>query len=331
MQVVAIFGPTGVGKTAVAVELADLLRARGEDPVAISADALQVYRGLETLTGVASPEERARLEHRLVAFVGIGETFSAGRFMPLAHAEIDAALDGGRRPIVLGGTGLYLRAALTELSLAPEPPPELRARLQGEIDARGPAALHQELARRAPRAAATIDPADRTRIVRSLELLEMGEEPPRTEGSELWTADTRRPTRLFGLVRERGDLYARIDARVDAMVAAGAAEEVRRAHAAGASPTARKALGFEELLSGDVEGMKRRTRNYAKRQLTWMRKLPGVTTLDLTARDPAEAAAEIARDLEPGRAGRPPRSDAPGPATATRWRPPWPAPSRTTR
>ena len=296
-EVVAIFGPTGVGKTAVAVELADLLRARGEDPVAISADALQVYRGLETLTGVASPEERARLEHRLVAFVDPSEAFSAGEFMPLAHAEIDAALEAGRRPIVLGGTGLYLRAALTELSLAPQPPPELRERWQREIAARGSAALHAELRERAPEAAATIEPTDRTRIVRSLELLEMGEEPPRVEGSELWTADARRPTRLFGLVRAREELYARIDARVDAMVAAGAADEVRRAAEAGVSQTARKALGFEELLSGDVGQMKRRTRNYAKRQLTWMRKLPAVTVVDMTGRDPAHVAAGIAAEL----------------------------------
>ena len=293
-EVIAIFGPTGVGKTAVAVELAELLRARSEDPVAISADALQVYRGLETLTGVASPDERERLEHRLIAFVDPAATFSAGEFMPLAHAEIDAALDSGRRPIVLGGTGLYLRAALTDLTLAPPPPPELRERWERAIDERGPAALHAELTERSPRAAAAIEPTDRTRIVRSLELLDLGEEPPRTDGSELWTADTRRPTRLFGLTRTREDLYARIDARVDAMVAAGAADEVRRVADAGASDTASKALGFEELLAGDVEGMKRRTRNYAKRQLTWMRKLPDVTVLDLTERTPAYVAHEIA-------------------------------------
>ena len=296
-DVVAIFGPTGVGKTAVAVELADLLRTRGEDPVAISADALQVYRGLETLTGVARDEERARLEHRLVSFVDPSESFSAGEFMPLAHAEIESALEAGRRPIVLGGTGLYLRAALTELSLAPQPPPELRARWQREVESRGPAALHAELSRRAPQAAATIEPTDRTRIVRSLELLEMGAEPPRTENSELWTGETRVPTRLFGLTRERDDVYARIEARVDAMVAAGAADEVRRAADAGVSHTARKALGFEELLSGDVEEMKRRTRNYAKRQLTWMRKLPDVTVIDLTGREPRAVAGEIAGAL----------------------------------
>ena len=296
-EVVAIFGPTGVGKTAVAVELADLLRARGEDPVAISADALQVYRGLETLTGVAGREERTRLEHRLVSFLDPTETFSAGEFMPLAHAEIDAALEAGRRPIVLGGTGLYLRAALTELSLAPQPPGELRERWLRAIDERGPAALHAELHERAPRAAAVIEPTDRTRIVRSLELLDMGEEPPRTEDSELWTSDTRRPTRLFGLIRTREELYERIDRRVDAMVAAGAASEVEAAAAAGASHTARKALGFEELLAGDTEAMKRRTRNYAKRQLTWMRKLPSVTVIDASGRDPADVAREIAGSL----------------------------------
>lgn len=296
-EVVAIFGPTGVGKTAVAVELADLLRARGEDPVAISADALQVYRGLETLTGVASPEERERLEHRMIGFVDPTDTFSVGEYMPLAHVEIDAALESGRRPIVLGGTGLYLRAALTDLSLAPPPPPELRERWQRAVEERGPAALHAELAARSPEAAAAIEPTDRTRIVRSLELLDLGEEPPRSEGSELWTSEARRPTRLFGLTRERNDLYARIDARVDAMVAAGAAGEVRRAAEAGASPTARKALGFGELLAGDVEGMKRRTRNYAKRQLTWMRKLPEVAVLDLTSRSPTDAARAIAAEL----------------------------------
>ena len=105
----------------------------------------------------------------------------------------------------------------------------------------------------------------------------------------------RHPTLLLARGRAREQLYARIDARVDAMIAAGAQEEVRRAHAAGASATARKALGFEELLAGDVESMKRRTRNYARRQLTWMRKLAGVHLIDTTGRSPAEIAAEVLR------------------------------------
>src|SRR4029079_15718888 len=138
-----------------------------------------------------------------------------------------------------------------------------------------------------------IGPRDRSRIVRALELLELGElEPPRGP-NELWTADTRHPTRLVGLVMDREALDARIDARVDAMVAAGAVDEVRAAHAAGASPTARNALGFEELLAGDVEAMKRRTRNYAKRQLTCMRKLPRVELVDVTDREPDDVAREL--------------------------------------
>ena len=220
MDVVAIFGPTGVGKTGVAIALADLLRERGEDPVAISCDALQVYEGLGVLTGVASEEERRRLEHRLIGFVPVTEPFSVGDYMRLAHREIDEALEAGRRPIVVGGTGLYLRAAIAELSLVRVPP--------GDGD------------------------------------------------SELWAEDTRHPTTIFGLEMERAALYRRIDARTEAIVRAGAAEEVRRAEQAGPSRTARKALGFDELASGDVELMKRRSRNYARRQLTWMRKMAGV-------------------------------------------------------
>ena len=131
--------------------------------------------------------------------------------------------------------------------------------------------------------------------MRTLELLDAGERPPPPAGAEsqLWTTDTRHPTLLAGLVMERDALRERIDRRVDAMVAAGAVEEVERAAARGASPTARKALGFEELLAGDVEAMKTRTRRYAKRQLTWMRKLPGVRAVDVTGRDPEDVAAEL--------------------------------------
>ena len=226
MHVVAIFGPTGVGKTGVAIELAGILSERGEDPVAISCDALQVYEGLSVLTGVATAEEQARLEHRLVGFVPVTQPFSVGDYMPLAHAEIDAALAAGRRPIVVGGTGLYLRAALGELSLV--------------------------------------------------------KAPAESEDSELWSPEK---------------LYERIDARTEAIVAAGAREEVERAEAAGPSRTARKALGFDEVLSGDLERMQQRSRNYARRQLTWMRKVPNLRWVDRADRDEAAVAAEIAGAL----------------------------------
>ncbi len=291
--VIAIFGPTGIGKTAVAVALAERLRAAGEDPVAISADALQVYAGLERLTGVASAAEQAMLEHRLLSFLPVDATFSAGQYAALAHAEIDAALAAGRRPIVVGGTGLYLRAALTELRLRPPPPEGVRERWERELALRGAPALHAELARRAPWAANGIDCNDRQRILRAHELLDAGELEPPDGPSQLWTDEVRHPTLLAGLTMEREALYARIDARVEEMVAAGAREEALRAHAAGASETARKALGFEELLTGDVAAMQRRTRNYARRQLTWMRKLAGARTIDVTGRTAEEVAAEI--------------------------------------
>jgi tRNA dimethylallyltransferase len=292
-RVLALFGPTGVGKTAVAIAIADRLRARGEHPVAVSADALQLYAGLEILTGAATAPERARLEHRLLGFLPIDARCSAGEFAQLAHAEIDGLIAQGAMPIVVGGTGLYLRAALADLDLKPPAPADVRARLEAEVATRGAPALHAELARRAPWAAAEIAPTDRQRIVRALELDAIGAlEPPPAE-NQLWTSDMRHPTRLIGLIMEREALYARIDARVNAMIAAGAIDEVRAAHAAGASPSARQALGFDELLQGDIEAMKRRTRNYAKRQLTWMRKLPGVELVDVTGREPDDVAREL--------------------------------------
>ncbi len=242
MDVLGIFGPTGVGKTGVAIALAKELRRQGEDPVAISCDALQVYEGLGVLTGVASPEERELLEHRLVGFVPVTQPFSVGDYMRLAHGEIDRALEAGRWPIVVGGTGLYLRAAVAELSLE--------------------------------------------------------KAPPESKDSELWSPQTRLPTTIFGLDMDRALLYERIDARTEAIVAGGAEGEVREAEALGPSRTARKALGFDELLAGDIELMKKRSRNYARRQLTWMRKIPNLHAIDRTSRSDADIAVEIAAHLD---------------------------------
>jgi tRNA dimethylallyltransferase len=237
LSVLAIFGPTGVGKTGVAIALAAKLRERGEDPVAINCDALQVYEGLEVLTGAATAEEQEKLEHRLLSLVPITSDFSIGDYMPLAHREIDRALEEGRRPIVVGGTGLYLRAALAELSLA--------------------------------------------------------KVPPHSEESELWSPETRHPTTIFGLDMDRGQLYERINARTEAIVAGGAAEEARRADRLGPGRTARKALGFDELLAGDLETMKKRSRNYARRQLTWMRKIPNLEPIDRTGLGDEEVAGQM--------------------------------------
>lgn len=209
--------------------------------MAISCDALQVYEGLSVLTGVATAAEQGRLEHKLVGFVPVTEAFNVGNYMPLAHAEIDAALQAGRRPIVVGGTGLYLRAAVAELSLV--------------------------------------------------------KAPPESEDSELWAPDTRHPTTIFGLDMERQKLYERIDARTEAIVASGARDEVLRAEKTGPSRTARKALGFDEVLDGNLERMKQRSRNYARRQLTWMRKIPNLHRIGRTGRDDSDVAAEIAEAL----------------------------------
>ena len=289
MQVVAIFGPTAVGKTGVAVELADLLREHGEDPVAVGCDSIQVYRGLEVLSGAPAAEERERLEHRLVGVAGVSEEFSAGRFAELAHREIDSLLDLGRRPIVVGGTGLYLRAALAELELRPPVPAEVREEVERDLAQRGADVLHAELP---AELRSGVHPNDAKRIARLTELTRLGI-APHASSEGLWTEKLRRPAVLVGLMLDRDELRERIDQRVDAMVAGGAADEACQADAAGASRTARAAIGFEELLAGDVERMKSAQRAFARRQLTWMRRMPGVELIDRTGMSDAHVACRI--------------------------------------
>ena len=294
MKLVAVFGPTAVGKTGVAIALAERLRERGEDPAAISCDAIQVYEGLPILSGAATAEERERLEHRLLGFVPVDGEFSAGRFAGLAHAEIDQLIAEGRRPIVVGGTGLYLRATLSELDLRPPVPSDLRAEVEAEMEERGPEAMHADLD---PDLARTVHRNDRKRIARMTELQRAGIAPPL--GSEgLWTKNLRHPGVLVGLTIDRDELAQRIDARVDAMFAAGVEDEVRAADASGASRTARAALGFDEVLAGDHEAVKAAHRAYGRRQLTWMRRMEGVTVIDRGGRTDEEVASEIASHLD---------------------------------
>jgi tRNA dimethylallyltransferase len=289
LRILALFGPTAVGKTGVAIAVAERLRERGEDPVAVNCDSIQVYKGLEVLSAAADAEQQAQLEHRLLSFVDPSEEFSAGRYAELAHAEIDSLLAEGRRPIVVGGTGLYLRAALADLDLRPPVPQQIREEVERELDERGPQALHAELE---VDLAAGVDPNDRKRIARFTELTRAGIEPARSS-DRLWTAELRHPTLLVGLAMARGQLGERIDERVDQMVASAAADEARRAAGAGASRTARAALGFEELLGGNPRAMKRAHRQYARRQLSWMRRMEEVVVVDRTARDDDDVAAEI--------------------------------------
>ena len=300
---VAIFGPTAVGKTGIAVELARLLRERGEEPVAVSADAFQVYEGLDELVAKPSPGELELLEHRLVSSVPIEHEFSVAEFAERAHAEVDALVESGRRPILVGGTGLYLRAALTDLDLKPAPEPSLREDIERELERSGPESLH---ARLPATVAATVSPRDRKRIVRALELELMGERA-HERSSQLWSHELRRPAGLFGIVMDRELVAERIDERVGRMLGGGALEEVERACERGASRTARKAIGFAEIeahLRGDAtleqvrERIVRRQRQYAKRQLTWMRKLAGVELLDRSELDDGQTARAIVDRLD---------------------------------
>lgn len=294
--VIAIFGPTGIGKTAVAIELAELLRERGEQPVAVSVDSMQVYRELPIITGAASHSEQLRLEHRLVGHISVADSYDVATHAKLAHKEIDELREAGQRPIVVGGTGLYLRAALTELDLMPKPREGVRERLESEFQQDGLEVLYARLEREAPDLAAQIDPQNARRVIRALETLDQGADPAVRTENRLWTAETRVPTKLFALVMDRDALYAKIDQRVDAIVAAGAELEVRGAEPL-AGRTARQALGFDELLSGDVERLKTNTRRYAKRQLTWLNKLSGANVIDLTERSAASVAIEIAETI----------------------------------
>jgi tRNA dimethylallyltransferase len=305
-MVVALFGPTAVGKTDVAIELAELLRERGEQPVAVSADALQVYSGLDVLAAKPSDEQLERLEHRLISFVPIERSFSVGEFTERAHREIDSLLEERCRPIVVGGTGLYLRAALTELALKPPPGPGLREEVERDLEELGLKALHAQLP---SEVAGAVSPNDRSRIVRALELERMGEHPYVTS-DQLWSEQLRTPTRLFAVVMDRAALDERIVARVDSMLVAGALQEVESALERGASATARKAIGFRELeahLAGTIslaeagERIKRRHRQYVKRQLTWMRKLAGVTVVDRTGLSAHEVASSLAAGLKSDR------------------------------
>jgi tRNA dimethylallyltransferase len=295
VQVAAIFGPTGVGKTEIAVQLAQLLEARGERPVAVSADAFQIYEGLDALASKPNEQQLARLEHRLISFVPVADTYSVAQFAERAHAEIDGLLEQGRRPIVVGGTGLYLRAALTGLELKPPPDPGLREELERELVELGLKALHSQLP---AETADAVHPNDRNRIVRALELERMGESPYQNS-DQLWSEELRRPTALFGVVMDRASLDQRISGRLNAMAEAGMIDEVERALEQGASATARKAIGFgeiEALLQGRVERadaierIGRRHRQYVKRQLTWMRKLANVQLVDRTALTAGETA-----------------------------------------
>jgi len=284
MTVLAIFGPTASGKSAVAGEIAQRIPAE-----LVSADSMQVYRGLPILT--AQPERPTHL----VAIWELDHEASVVEYQALAHRAVDEALEDGRTPVVVGGTGLYLRAALSDLAPPPSPARADRQRWTRLYDRVGPVQAHALLMALDPPAATRVHPNDRRRVVRALELAEIGEslEP----GLEtLWSGETRHPTLLFGLEVAREELERRIVRRTREMFDLGVEDEVRRALAHPLSHTARHALGLEEIAQLSREealaAIVLRTRRYAAYQRKWMRRLPELIRVE-AARPPDETADEI--------------------------------------
>jgi tRNA dimethylallyltransferase len=275
---ILIAGPTASGKSALALALAEKVGG-----IVINADSMQVYRDLRIITARPTPQEEARLPHRLYGHVDAAENYSVGRWLTDAQIALGEARAAGRLAIVTGGTGLYFKALTQGLSAVPPIPAEVRTAVRARLEADGAPALHAELSRRDAAAAQRIRVADGVRIARALEVIE-------ATGRSLidWHRDGMKPMiaaqRTTGIFLDvpRDELYRRIDRRFDAMVAAGALEEVRALAARGLDPLlpAMKAHGVPWLrrhLEGDislaeaVEQSKRDTRHYAKRQATWFR------------------------------------------------------------
>jgi tRNA dimethylallyltransferase len=282
--VLAIFGPTASGKTAVAEAVAD--RVGGD---VVSADSMQAYRGLPILT--AQPTRATRL----VGIWPLSHEGSVAEYAQLAHAQIDDLLARRRTPVVAGGTGLYLRAALAELGLPPAPGRELRKRWEQIYDRLDSERAYEVLAERDPEAAAKLHPNDRRRVVRALELTELGSSL-RPDSDRLWTSETRHPTLIFGLEVPRDVLLERIKLRARAMFDAGVVDEARAALAGSISSTAIHAMGLREIsdLPRDeaLAALVVRTRRYAAYQRKWMRRIPGLVSVNAD-RPPDEVADEI--------------------------------------
>jgi tRNA dimethylallyltransferase len=299
-RVLAIFGPTASGKTVVAEAVAD--RLGGE---VVSADSMQAYEGLPILT--AQPERPTCL----VGIWPLSHEGSVAEYARLAHAAIDELVADGRTPVVAGGTGLYLRAALAELELPPAPGPDVRARWEEIYDRLGPERAYSTLAERDPKAAAGLHPNDRRRVVRALELTELGSSL-RPESDRLWTADTRHPTLVFGLEVPREVLFERIEQRARRMLDEGVAEEARAALAWPVSSTAVHALGLRDVADLPPEealaALTLRTRRYAAYQRKWMRRIPGLVSVnaDRPSEEVANEIVEVAsarQHVPAGRAG----------------------------
>ncbi len=285
-RVVAIVGPTGTGKTEVAAEVA---RRTGAE--IISADSVQVYRGLDIGAAKPSAALRDEIPHHLIDVVDPDDPMSAGRFAALAREAADDIVARGRRVILCGGSGLYARAFAGGLIEGAESDRSLRA----ELEAREAGELYEELERRDPETARHTPPGNKVRVVRALETLEVTGRPVSEQRARHAFGDRPYDVHWLALGAERDVLWGRIEARVERMFAAGLVDEVRRLHAAGYGPELRplKSIGYREvgeLLAGRIgeaearEAIALSTRQYAKRQRTWFNVEPGLRWLDATER-----------------------------------------------
>lgn len=283
-KVLVLIGPTAVGKTAMVERLALDDRLRMGPVVVVSADSVQAYRGLDIGSAKPSAEERARLPYELIDILEPSEPYSVGDFLRGADEACERSATAGRLPILSGGTGYYVKAFLYGAPAAPKADPGIRLAVEAELRERGPEALRAELLAVDPASAARIAPADLYRLARALEVY-------RSSGRPLssYALPTERRARwdclVLGLDRPRDELYARVEARVDAMMAAGLEAEARAlaARGYGLEAPGMRAIGYAEFLDGStdpVADIKKHTRQYAKRQLTFMRAIPGVRWFD---------------------------------------------------
>lgn len=300
-----VVGPTAVGKSELAVELA--LRVRGE---VVTADSMQVYRGLDIAAAKPTLQERKGVPHHLIDVCDPDERFNVAEYRRLAHEAIATVHRRGNLPILAGGTGLYVKAVLDEFLFPDEGADyELRRRLEAQAREEGPRALHRRLAEVDPESAARLHPNDVRRVVRALEVYYTTGRPLSEHLKEARASEPAYEVAMFGLTRPREVLYRRINERVDAQIRQGLIEEVRRlAERYGELPVARQALGCKEILAylkGEltleeaVERIKRDTRRFAKRQYTWFRKQPRIRWIDLEELgSPAAAARLIAEEIK---------------------------------
>lgn len=287
-RVIAVVGPTAVGKSAVAEGIAHLVG--GE---IVSADSMQVYSGMDIGTA-KQPAQSRTVPHHCIDLVEPGQPYSAALYQRDARDAIGRILARGAVPVIVGGTGLYVRAALDEMDFPPgELTSENRQRLEALALRLGPDGLHGHLSDRDPRSAALIHPRNVRRVVRAIEMFEEGGPSYAEQASHFAERRAVYPAVYVGLLMERPALYARIDGRVDAMITAGLLDEVDRLLAAGYRDalTAAQAIGYKELvevidgvcdLGSAVVAIKLASRRYAKRQMTWFRADPRVSWIDVT-------------------------------------------------